>query len=98
VGQWHHLYNTTLWRNIRKRQLEREPLCRYCLARGEVTPAVICDHKVPHRGDTERFYEPSNLQSLCKRCHDSDKQREERGKEPIQPVGLDGWPVNFPEG
>ncbi|MBY6113306.1 HNH endonuclease [Mameliella alba] len=40
-------------------------------------PATIADHVVPHREDHGAFwYGP--LQSLCKHCHDSKKQRAER--------------------
>ena len=28
------------------------------------------DHVVPFRGDWQLFVDPSNHQSLCKRCHD----------------------------
>jgi hypothetical protein len=31
-----------------------------------------------HRGNPALFFDPSNLQSLCKACHDGSKQSEER--------------------
>lgn len=36
--------------------------------------ATVVDHKVPHKGDEALFFNPLNLQALCKRCHDSAKQ------------------------
>lgn len=50
-----------------------------CAARGVQSAAEVVDHIVPHRGDRELFWNRGNWQSLCKRCHDGRKQREERG-------------------
>lgn len=36
------------------------------------------DHTIPHKGDPALFFNPDNLQSLCKTHHDSTKQREEK--------------------
>lgn len=77
---------------MRERQLSREPLCAYCMQVEEVTEATIVDHVEEHKGDESIFWDESNLQSLCKRCHDSVKQREERGGAVIR-FGLDGWPL-----
>lgn len=52
---------------------------------GYATEATVIDHIVPHKGDPELFFDPDNLQSLCKSHHDSTKQREELG----QIVGCD---------
>lgn len=38
-----------------------------------------------------KFWNERNLQSLCFRHHDSDKQRIEKGG---RIIGMDGWPVN----
>lgn len=63
-----------------------------CSVRGIVTAATTVDHIKPHKGDERLFFDPDNLQSLCKCCHDSAKQREEHGR-PIIAVGEDGWPI-----
>lgn len=89
---WRHLYNTARWRNLRKAQLTAEPLCRMCARLGRVTAATVADHVTPHKGDEALFFDRTNLQSLCKPCHDGAKQREERGR-PLVAVGADGWPV-----
>jgi 5-methylcytosine-specific restriction endonuclease McrA len=75
---WHHLYNTREWKQLRLAQLRAEPLCRYCLALGKTTSANVADHKQPHKGNRALFFNPFNLQSLCKTCHDSAKQTLER--------------------
>lgn len=48
----------------------------------KITVAVIVDHVRPHKGDADLFFDPRNLQSLCKSHHDATKQRQEaRGYE-----------------
>ncbi|WP_366918759.1 HNH endonuclease [Burkholderia dolosa] len=50
-----------------------------CATRGIAEPVgTIGDHIVPHKGDRRLQLDPSNVQTLCKRHHDSAKQREER--------------------
>lgn len=85
-------YKTARWQRIRARQLNAEPLCAFCLDVGRVTAATICDHIEPHRGDPELFWR-GPFQSLCKSCHDSDKQRVEKGGTRRQTIGTDGWPI-----
>ena len=77
---------------MRERHLANEPLCVYCLQVDDVTEATIVDHIKEHKGDEAIFWDEGNLQSLCKRCHDSVKQREERGQDVVR-FGLDGWPL-----
>ena len=57
------------WRTARKRYLSRHPLCIECLKKGDITPATVVDHIVPHRGDRNLFWDESNWQSLCERHH-----------------------------
>lgn len=79
----------------------------YCQKRGLIVPAEVVDHIVPHRlteakrsGDKEAikkaqklFWDRKNWQRLCKLCHDSDKQREEKSGV-ILGVGVDGIPID----
>lgn len=91
---WRHLYKRAGWQRLRGEQLAAFPCCRYCEAMGRKRLAQVVDHKVPHKGDEALFFDPNNLQSLCKRCHDSAKQTLERsgvlpgcdsGGQPIDP-------------
>lgn len=85
-------YNSR-WAKARATYLAANPLCVMCAQRGVVTPATVVDHKVPHRGDSGLFWDSGNWQSLCKRCHDSHKQRLERSGKEIG-CGLDGIPIS----
>ncbi|WP_197457685.1 HNH endonuclease signature motif containing protein, partial [Snodgrassella sp. CFCC 13594] len=57
------------------------------------TEATVVDHIKPHCGDMKLFWNRNNWQSLCKGCHDSIKQAEEKGRK-VNAIGLDGWPIN----
>lgn len=89
-----HLYNTAAWKRQRAAQLRAHPLCRMHLELGQVVGATIADHVVPHRGDREFFFN-GQLQSLCKRCHDSAKQAQEKGDGLLRGAGLDGKPLDL---
>lgn len=81
------------WQKIRRRWLMENPLCKFCADAGRVTAASVVDHIVPHKGDQNLFWDENNWQSLCKPCHDSLKQQEER-RGYSSAVGLDGWPTD----
>ena len=68
-SEWHGLYYTTRWREMRAVQLITEPYCRDCGRHGVRVPATDVDHIVPHRGNKRLFYDATNLQSLCHSCH-----------------------------
>jgi hypothetical protein len=65
------------WARIQRHQLLAHPLCKYCLERGIVTAAEICDHVEPHRGNVNKFWlgPPVALQALSRRrealCRDA---------------------------
>ena len=54
-----------------------------------MTAAAVVDHVEAHQGDHEKFWDPDNWQSLCKRHHDSAKQRQEKKR----PEGVGGQKV-----
>lgn len=58
------------WQKASRRFLEEHPLCVRCMERGVYTKAEVVDHIVPHRGDMKLFWDRTNWQPLCKRCHD----------------------------
>ena len=76
--QW---YGTSRWQKLRAKIKHRDlylcqmPGCGKACA--EKYQAEV-DHKRPHRGDPELFWNEDNLWTLCVHCHSSVKQREER--------------------
>lgn len=79
ASPWRNWYSCAPWRKRRLRQLKRKPLCRIHFDAGKTVAATIADHVKPHRGDWKKFIR-GELQSLCKRCHDTIKQAEERAE------------------
>ena len=65
------------WRKASKAYLHAHPLCVECERNGRYTVATVVDHIIPHRGDPELFWNTSNWQPLCKRCHDKKTGRED---------------------
>ena len=76
---WRKWYDLARWKRLRWDTLVRDKFtCRLC---GEVeadTSKLVGDHRVAHRGDPALFWDPDNIQCLCKPCHDGTKQSEER--------------------
>lgn len=66
-------YNAA-WRKARAEFLRIFPWCACGAA------ATLVDHKTPHRGNDALFWDRTNWQPLCTHCHNSLKQREERGQ------------------
>lgn len=75
---------STAWDRFAKNWLANNPLCRYCEARGEITPAELVDHVEPHNRDPTKFWpgEDDNpddfFASCCRSCHNGPKQSVER--------------------
>jgi 5-methylcytosine-specific restriction endonuclease McrA len=86
-------YKSKRWKNARVIFLKRNPVCKLCDAVGDVTPATVVDHVIPHRGSSVLFWDQRNWQPLCKRCHDSVKQRIERNGFDTT-IGVDGFPCD----
>jgi 5-methylcytosine-specific restriction protein A len=83
---WHHLYKTKAWLNMR-RQVLAHALYRCVICDGR---ANVVDHIKAHKGDHYRFFDMNNLQAVCKSCHDSHCQK--RDLAALKPeTGLDGW-------
>jgi len=71
------LYHTARWRRLRRQFLQQHPLCKFHMESGKLVPSEVVDHVVPHKGNTDLFWDEGNLQALCKWCHDSLKRRVE---------------------
>ena len=76
---WRKWYNLAAWSRLRLEVLIRDGFeCQACRHIEPTGRQLVADHDQPHRGDRARFWAPSNIQTLCKPCHDGAKQREER--------------------
>ena len=64
------------WDKFSKAFVGRNPLCEFCLGKGIRKASLITDHDLPHNGCPIMFWS-NTFTALCKRCHDSTKQRME---------------------
>lgn len=62
-------YHTARWTKLSRAFREEHPLCEMCKARGVVKPATCVDHIEPWPICGDRFFDRSNLQSLCDECN-----------------------------
>lgn len=83
VAKKHNDKNSKLytyrWRKASKHFLKEHPLCRHCQQEDRVTTATEVDHKIPHGGDQKLFWDRSNWQPLCKKCHSRKTALEDGG-------------------
>ncbi|QND32416.1 HNH endonuclease [Sinorhizobium meliloti] len=68
------------WRRESRTYLLQHPCCAECARYGRAIPATVVDHIVPIRLAPHRRMDRTNWQPLCFHCHNSDKQRQERGQ------------------
>jgi 5-methylcytosine-specific restriction endonuclease McrA len=95
--KYRRLYSQKAWATLRKQILLRDlytcQSCKVPLTTGRSDPrSAVVNHIKPHKGALYLFYNPNNLQAVCKECHDGRIQAMERGG--TSPIGLDGWPVD----
>jgi len=78
---YHEWYNSTRWREARLRFLRQNPLCECvdCKRLNRLLPATVVDHKIPHKGNINLFWDMSNWQPMAKRCHDRKSAKEDGG-------------------
>ena len=57
------------WRKVRKMVLDMNPLCVVCDANGSKVVAVDVDHIIPLALQPDLAFDTSNLQGLCRSCH-----------------------------
>lgn len=67
------------WRKARAVFLRRNPLCVECQKEGKLVQATVVDHRIPHKGNYEKFWDENNWQALCKLCHDRKTVRDDGG-------------------
>lgn len=89
------------WEKVRAEVLARDMgMCQVCKSEGRVTAGREVDHITPKAKaekldwTQKQMDAPSNLQCICKPCHD-EKTATENGRtyRPKVQIGLDGWPV-----
>lgn len=89
------LHKTARWEKLRWSILVRDQFtCQLCRRLEGDTSKLVCDHVEPHRGDVEKFW-AGPFQTLCKPCHDGQKQKEEIA---ARAAGLDvygGKPASY---
>lgn len=79
IEPWRRWYKTARWQRLREDVLIRDLFtCQKCGTVETDTSQLVGDHIVAHRGNAELFWLSSNVQCLCKTCHDRIKQAEER--------------------
>lgn len=70
------------WQQASKGYLAQHPLCQ-CPecdeGRKRLRLASVVDHKIPHRGDMNLFWDRSNWQAMDKACHDKKTATEDGG-------------------
>lgn len=73
---WRAWYKTARWEKQRQAVFLRDRYtCRLCNRIEGATSRLVCDHIRSHKGDEQLFWDECNLQTLCKPCHDGQKQR-----------------------
>ena len=69
------IYQTSNWKKLRLAQITNHPLCQICLDKGIIKAAVDVHHIISFMTTNdllkrnELAFNPDNLLSLCKECH-----------------------------
>lgn len=76
-------YSTARWKQLRRRIIvEQGGVCQMTgvrlIGRFPDWNSPVVDHRVPHRGDEDLFFDESNLQLVSKEWHDKVKQSREK--------------------
>ena len=91
---YRHMYCTARWKRLRMEVIIRDGFkCRQCGRIEANTSKLVANHKTPHKGDLDLFHDESNLECVCKPCHDGHVQSLERGGKGRVAIGADGWPA-----
>ncbi len=84
-NSWRGWYKTARWQRLVKRIRARDKLVcqqtgKLLVGRYPAPNSPVVDHKRPHRGDPDLFWDEANLQLVSKEYHDRVKQSlEKRG-------------------
>ena len=69
-GTAHQRGYTFRWSKYSKAYIRAHPLCAICQRAGIIKATECVDHIIPHKGDSELFWDPANHQAACKQCND----------------------------
>jgi 5-methylcytosine-specific restriction protein A len=70
-------YNRRRWKAA-SRAFRSQPdnvWCAECREHGRLRRSTQTDHIIPHRGDEALFWDETNWQALCDRCHSRKTRR-----------------------
>jgi 5-methylcytosine-specific restriction enzyme A len=69
------------WQKTSAARLDKHPWCvdPYKVHKLFPEPATVTDHVIPHKGNMTLFWDPTNWQSLCDRCHNTKTAFEDGG-------------------
>ena len=67
------------WDKAAKRFRGQYPTCRICSMAGRTSASTQVDHIQPHKDDPKLFWDVSNWQAICRRCHGKKTWLEEMG-------------------
>jgi 5-methylcytosine-specific restriction endonuclease McrA len=68
-------YNTRRWQKFRRERIAEHPYCARCNG----TERLEAHHRIKPNGNELLFYDPTNIEILCKKCHWKETQKEIRG-------------------
>ena len=89
-------YGSTAWRKLRQSILERDHFeCQWCKAEGRLTTqydsVLEVDHIKELETNPELAYDPDNLRTLCKDCHNKRHDRMNYRGQPKKRKWDDEW-------
>lgn len=69
-------YNSNEWKIARRFILNRDAhLCQECLKQGRITKADTVHHIIELNQDWSKRLEITNLESICRKCHNKHKRK-----------------------
>jgi 5-methylcytosine-specific restriction protein A len=77
---WRAWYKTARWAKLRQQVFLRDMFtCQYpgCARIEGNTSLLVAHHKRAHRGNEALFWDVTNLETICKPCHDGPVQARE---------------------
>lgn len=75
-------YHSREWQAVRQQVLSRDGyLCQVCKRAGRLTPATTVHHITPVRVDPSKRLDPSNLECICKACHNQEHTERAKSKQ-----------------